>query len=956
MEEQLIKSVVCICNENGTPEGVGILVSKRHIVTCAHVITNIVGHNFEDRNSDIELNAMVFIYEKPFPIKVRVVEIFPQDNIDFAGLEILTEIFESIPPVKFISNNSLSGDTFRVYGFPDYYNNGVWSYGEIRGKQTDGLIQVESNPNSAYFIKKGFSGSPVWNDDLQGWVGIINKADALRGATMISASTLRQCWTQVIELIATSESQYLSQLVEDLQCFAGIVAYEPPAITIRVKAGKPQPHIKHGIKWSSEFSDVESSARIDDGYLITDTKVGIEEILPVHSRFILLGDLGSGKTTSLQHITIKLAQARLKSGKGTIPLFVDLSDEWIRPQTIDNKNTSYLEGFRNLLEKNWNLETPLDEMLSNGKVIVFLDGLNEMGVDKLEKVNAVRSWIQGQRSPRYVVVACRDTAYTSELDLGLPTAYIGKLKIDAWELIATKLIQHLIDEGQGSQLGVSDFVEAVRNQHELKSILDKPYFIERLVKIYVSSGQVPNTEALILDDFANTVWKRERQQQNKLPEFSIMQVMLGHLAFLLLSRQKVSLDYKEIVKEAVGLLGWLFKREELTNLNLVINAAVHASLLRQEGAYYRFSDEFFRDYFAATYMMVNPSKAIPSPKADSSNLSEVWQQPVKYFHQLLPTEDTKLIELLKRVIPCNPVIAVDSILNSESRLRHNDFVVGQLLNLLKTNYPSSLENSLLLAFKKIGSHSHSQIIQALADKNENFQQKTYLARLAGELRIREATPVLVEIVQREDFYRGKIRSLQEEKTRLENKSDNQKLKENLRVGLGVAALTAFKFGLAILSGNPATLNTAASSFKEVGPMAYHQLNNQNQQPIRELATKIEALNNGPLKLINAAKLALNLLAKPVEKNKEKSAQESRTQFDAEGEIRLNWYEMQNGTERRVGFNSETFTIRIPPGGEPGRVIRVLGKGSVDPHNQQRGNLYLVIVADSSTSDQQIATN
>ena len=302
MEQQLIKSVACICNENGTPKVVGILVSKRHIVTCAHVITDIVGHDFEERNSGSELNAVIFAYEKPFSVKVRVVKIFPQDNIDFAGLEILTEISENISPVKFISNNFLSGHKFRVYGFPYLYDDGVWSYGEIRGKKTDGLIQIESNSNSAYSIQGGFSGSPVWDDDLQGWVGIVNKSDPLRGATMISASTLRQCWAQVIELIATSESQYLSQLVEDLQCFAGIVAYEPPTITVSAKAGKPQPHIGNGIKWSSEFSDVASSARIDEGYLITDTKIGIEEIFPVHSRFILLGDLGSGKTTSLQHL------------------------------------------------------------------------------------------------------------------------------------------------------------------------------------------------------------------------------------------------------------------------------------------------------------------------------------------------------------------------------------------------------------------------------------------------------------------------------------------------------------------------------------------------------------------------------------------------------------------------------------------------------------------------------
>lgn len=402
---------------------------------------------------------------------------------------------------------------------------------------------------------------------------------------------------------------------------------------------------------------------------------------------------------------------------------------------------------------------------------------------------------------------------------------------------------------------MSDFVEAIRSQHELKSILDRPYFIERLVEVYVNSGQVPIAEALILEDFANIVWERERRQQNKLPGFSIMQEMLGHLAFLLVSRQEVSLDYKEIVKEAVGLLGWLFKRDELTNLNLVINASVHASLLKQEGTYYKFSDEFFRDYFAATYMMANPSKVIPLPKADSSDLLEIWQQPVKYFHQLLPTEDTKLLDLLKRVIPCNPVIAVDSILDSESRLRHSDFVVDQLLVLLKTNYSSSLENSLLLAFKKLGSHSHSQIIQALTNEDENVRQKTYLAWLAGELRIREAIPVLRTIVQRVDFYKNKISSLQEKKNRLESRSG----KENFKAGLVTAGLIALQFGVNMFLGKPATSDTFVNSAKQVGPEAYYKLSESQRQLIYEVENEIKALNDGHLKLLNSAKVALNLL-------------------------------------------------------------------------------------------------
>lgn len=554
---------------------------------------------------------------------------------------------------------------------------------------------------------------------------------------------------------------------------------------------------------SNEFDNVVSSTRTDDGYLTTNTRIGIEKVVSAHSRLILLGELGAGKTTSLQHATIQLAQERLKSGTGLIPLVVDLSDEWIRSDIPDDKNTSYSIGLKNLLEKNWNLESQLDEMLFNGQVMAILDGLNEMGVDRVEKANAIRFWLHGQRRPRYVIVACRDSAYTSELNLGLPIASIGKLEVDSWQLIATRLIQH-INEVQKNQLNVTDFINTIRNKGELSRILDRPYFVERLVQIYASGGEIPNTEALILKDFANIVWKRERLQQPNLPDFSVMQTLLGHLAFLLLSRQEFSIDYNDIEKEAVGFIERLFKRDEVTILNIVIEASVQAALLRREGSRYRFSDEFFRNYFAALNMIANPEKTIPLPNINTGELPETWQESVKYFHQLQPVEEAKLLELIKKVVSRNPVVAADSIMSSEFQSNHCYLVVSQLLDLMKTECSSSLQKALLIAFSRIGSYSYPQIIQVLTDEKANFQQKSMAAWLSGELRLRDAVPILQAIIQDETSEKVKMDSLKKRETSL--KKELKKVKSTAL--LMFAGQTVFTIGLDIILKRPVTLGSA----------------------------------------------------------------------------------------------------------------------------------------------------
>lgn len=72
--------------------------------------------------------------------------------------------------------------------------------------------------------------------------------------------------------------------------------------------------------------------------------------------------------------------------------------------------------------------------------------------------------------------------------------------------------------------------------------------------------------------------------------------------------------------------------------------------------------------------------------------------------------------------------------------------------------------------------------------------------------------------------------------------------------------------------------------------------------------------------------------------------------DIEGEILVTLDEVVRGTERRIALErvnprtgeteKQTFTVRIPPGAEEGRRIRVPGKGEPSPRGGPPGNLYL----------------
>jgi curved DNA-binding protein len=64
--------------------------------------------------------------------------------------------------------------------------------------------------------------------------------------------------------------------------------------------------------------------------------------------------------------------------------------------------------------------------------------------------------------------------------------------------------------------------------------------------------------------------------------------------------------------------------------------------------------------------------------------------------------------------------------------------------------------------------------------------------------------------------------------------------------------------------------------------------------------------------------------------------------DRDATINLTMLEAFKGVEKSFSIGNESIKIRIPLGAKPGSRIRVKGKGSVSPYNQQRGDLYLTI--------------
>lgn len=184
MSEMLRKAIVRIRRETDQHVvGVGFLIdaTKKTILTCAHV----VNASIEDFANQHKPRSLI-ILDFPFintedRFDARVTNFFPKksgNTDDIAVLEILDDLPADAKAVQLTSTDNYSGHGFGVYGFPvGFEANGQYVEGKLQEVLVNKRIQAVGTSNLGYFVEQGFSGSPVYDKELDTVVGMMMQVD-----------------------------------------------------------------------------------------------------------------------------------------------------------------------------------------------------------------------------------------------------------------------------------------------------------------------------------------------------------------------------------------------------------------------------------------------------------------------------------------------------------------------------------------------------------------------------------------------------------------------------------------------------------------------------------------------------------------------------------------------------------------------------------------------------------
>ncbi len=207
----LDRSLFAIRDVAGMPVGVAFLVASDIAVTCAHVVRQALGETAANEGVELLLDQPLAVEGRGRRHTARVARLLPEEPGGAGDIAILrlSEVPSDARAVRLVDADDLWGHSIRTFGFPARRDLGVWHDGRLRGRQGAGWIQVDAAGPTGYPIAPGFSGAPVWDDELAGVVGMVVAADTTTAPAgyVIPTKWLLDAWPD-LQTVAIPPSPY----------------------------------------------------------------------------------------------------------------------------------------------------------------------------------------------------------------------------------------------------------------------------------------------------------------------------------------------------------------------------------------------------------------------------------------------------------------------------------------------------------------------------------------------------------------------------------------------------------------------------------------------------------------------------------------------------------------------------------------------------------------------------
>ncbi len=228
---------------------------------------------------------------------------------------------------------------------------------------------------------------------------------------------------------------------------------------------------------------------------------------------VLLGSPGSGKSTLLRRLELDLAVAGLREETESVPFLVSLGRYWAEQAGSESP------GPAAWLARAWDRRYPdlpsFVELLEDRRLVLLLDGLNEMNHSGLDEYRArFLTWKRflQETVAEYpgvrLVFTCRSLDYGAPLSS--PEQRVPQVRI---EPMTDEQIRSFLHHYAPSE---ADSIWASLQDAPQLELVRSPYLLTLLVEQAIASGDVPVGRAALFTSFVRRALRREIERDNPL--------------------------------------------------------------------------------------------------------------------------------------------------------------------------------------------------------------------------------------------------------------------------------------------------------------------------------------------------------------------------------------------------------------------------------------------------------
>lgn len=298
-------------------------------------------------------------------------------------------------------------------------------------------------------------------------------------------------------------------------------------------------------------------------------------------QFMLLGDAGTGKTTTLKYLTLIDAEQCLQQPtQHNIPLYFELC---------------HFTGDRSLWQQII-AELPFEpdfstELFEHGKINVFLDGLNEVAQQHRKQViNEIQSLIQ--RYPQMPLIIAGRQLHEFHVKSGdsIPVFEYGRMTTEQVKEFIAKNTQ---DSDETTRQLIH---RAIDTQPILAKLVKVPFILFLMIQVVQRTHAIPQNNVTLLDEFMESLYRREESKDASFNR-DTFKILISALALFITEEfnanaaisQKKALNFLSEQKDKYGLDVDLLRMLEI---------GVQLSILNRHRDEYSFAHEEFLGYYA----------------------------------------------------------------------------------------------------------------------------------------------------------------------------------------------------------------------------------------------------------------------------------------------------------------------------------------------------------------------